>query len=101
MTKIRKRIAKIISLRNLGENSSGLNCLNNSQQEGGLQEESSSRRGSSSNCSFDDDDHHHLHLHGDDDGDDDESHQSGIIEARSLKARGCPCSNALTSHSLR
>ena len=100
MTKIRKRIAKIITLRKLGGNSSGLNCLNNSQQEGGLQEERSSRRGPSSNCSFDDDDHH-LHLHGDDDGDDDESHQSGIIEARSLKARGCPCSNALTSHSLR
>ena len=100
MTKIRKRIAKIITLRKLGGNSSGLNCLNNSQQEGGLQEGSSSRRGQSSNCSFDDDDHH-LHLHGDDDGDDDESHQSGIIEARSLKARGCPCSNALTSHSLR
>ena len=27
--------------------------------------------------------------------------QSGIIEARSLKARGSSCSNALTSHSLR
>ena len=27
--------------------------------------------------------------------------QSGIIEGRSLKARGCPCSNALTSHSSR
>ena len=27
--------------------------------------------------------------------------QSGIIEGRSLKARGSPCSNALTSHSLR
>ena len=38
-----------------------------------------------------------IHNHDDDDDDDD---LRGIIEGRSLKAWGCPCSNALTSHSL-
>ena len=39
-----------------------------------------------------------CHIHDDDDGDDDDLR--GIIEGRSLKAWGSPCSNALTSHSL-
>ena len=39
-----------------------------------------------------------IHNHDDDDGDDDDLR--GIIEGRSLKAWGCPCFNALTSHSL-
>ena len=59
------------------------------------------------------DDNHHIddcfYDGGDGDGDDGGGgggdggggDQSGIIEGRSLKARGSPCSNALTSHSLR